>query len=118
MHFTCLWKHNHLSQIVELSDKEAFEISLVENIQRRTLNPIEEAYAFKTYVSDFGWRGVSDLASKIGKSTSYVGRRLGLLRLPEEVLKKVLSSLLSVSVAEELIPLHKEKDQSKLADLI
>jgi ParB family chromosome partitioning protein len=107
-----------ICHIVELNDKEAFELSLVENIQRRTLNPMEEAYAFKTYVSDFGWGGVSDLAEKIGKSTSYVDRRLGLLHLPKDVLEKLLSSSLNISVAEELIPVRSEDDQSKLADLI
>jgi ParB family chromosome partitioning protein len=107
-----------LCHIVELTDKEAFEISLVENIQRRTLNPIEEAYAFKIYVTDFGWGGVSDLAVKIGKSASYVGRRLGLLHLPEDVRKKIIKSSLNSSVAEELLPIHNEEEQSKLADLI
>ncbi|MGA9150979.1 MAG: ParB/RepB/Spo0J family partition protein [Candidatus Nitrosopolaris sp.] len=52
--------------IIELVDKQAFEVSLVENIQRKTISPLDEANAFKAYVSDFGWGGVSDLASKIG----------------------------------------------------
>jgi ParB family transcriptional regulator, chromosome partitioning protein len=105
--------------IVELSDeREAFEIALIENIQRRTLNPIEEAHAFKTYVSDFGWGGVSDLAKKIGKSTSYVDRRLQLLELPEDVIRKINTSILNVTNAEELIPVHDGNKQSKLADLI
>src|SRR6476620_433368 len=39
-------------QIVELTDKEAFEVSIMENVQRKTLNPMEEAKAFKTYVCD------------------------------------------------------------------
>jgi ParB family transcriptional regulator, chromosome partitioning protein len=58
--------------ILELDDKNAFEISLVENIHRKTLSPIEEAEAFKAYISDFGWGGMSDLATKIGKSKSYI----------------------------------------------
>ena len=107
-----------LCHIVELDDREAFEISLIENIQRRTLTALEEGQAFKKYVSEFGWGGASDLAAKIGKSVSYVDRRLRLLDLPKEVLEKVLSSYLSVSVAEELIPLHNHNRQSKLADLI
>jgi ParB family transcriptional regulator, chromosome partitioning protein len=41
--------------IIELDDKAAFEVSLIENIQRQTLNPLDEAQAFKTYVDDFGW---------------------------------------------------------------
>ena len=107
-----------LCHIVELDDREAFEISLVENIQRRTLNPLEEGHAFSTYVSEFGWGGVSDLAAKIGKSISYVDRRLALLGLPKEVLEKVLSSSLNISAAEELIPVHNQNRQSRLADLI
>jgi ParB family transcriptional regulator, chromosome partitioning protein len=107
-----------LCHIVELDDREAFEISLVENIQRRTLNPIEEAYAFKAYVLDFGWGGVSDLSTKIGKSVSYVDRRLGLLLLPEEVLMKVMNSSMDVSAAQELIPIQSKSEQSKLAEII
>ena len=79
---------------------------------------MEEAYAFRAYVSEFGWGGVSDLAERIGKSASYVGRRLGLLHLPEDVVKKFISSSLNVSVAEELIPVHNQNEQLKLVDLI
>ena len=57
-----------LCHIVELDDKEAFEISLVENIQRRTLNALEEGTAFRTYVSEFGWGGVSDLVQKLERA--------------------------------------------------
>lgn len=56
--------------IIELDDRQTFEVSLVENIQRKMLSPLDEAIAFKAYVSDFGWGGVSDLASRIGKSAS------------------------------------------------
>jgi ParB family chromosome partitioning protein len=104
--------------IVELGDREAFEVSLIENIQRRTINPIEEAHAFRSYISDFGWGGIADLATRIGKSTSYVDRRLRLLTLPETVLHKVTGSLLNISAAEELIPIDNDSRQSELADLI
>jgi ParB family chromosome partitioning protein len=70
------------------------------------------------YVTDFGWGGVSDLANKIGKSASYVDRRLQLLELPKEVLEKVDDSELNVTAAEELIPIHDEIKQSKLAGII
>lgn len=49
--------------VVELDDREAFEVSLLENIQRETLNPIEEARAFRNYVEEFGDGGETDLAS-------------------------------------------------------
>ena len=48
--------------MIEVNDKDSFEISLVENIQRKNLNPIEEARAFKVYTTDFGWGGLSELA--------------------------------------------------------
>lgn len=107
-----------LCHIVELEDREAFEASLIENIQRRTLNPLEEAHAFKAYVSVLGWGGVSDLAAKIGKSVSFVDRRLGLLSLPREILEKIADSSLNVTAAEDLIPIHDESRQSKLASII
>jgi len=104
--------------IMELDDREAFEISLIENIQRRTINSIEEAHAFRSYISNFGWGGISELATRIGKSTSYVDRRLRLLTLPETVLQKVRDSLLNTSVAEELIPINSSNRQSELANLV
>jgi hypothetical protein len=70
---------------VELDDKETFEISLIENVQRQTLSPIEEAQAFKIYVTDYGWGGVSDLSTRIGKSASYITKRIKLLDLPKDV---------------------------------
>jgi ParB family transcriptional regulator, chromosome partitioning protein len=91
-----------ICHIIELDDKQAFEISLIENIQRESITPIEEAYAFKTYVSELGWGGISDLAAKIGKSVSYVDKRLKLLELPPEVLEGISNSTISTSVAEEL----------------
>jgi ParB family chromosome partitioning protein len=42
------------SHIIDLHDKQAFEVSLIENIQRKTISPLDEAAAFKAYVSDFG----------------------------------------------------------------
>jgi ParB family transcriptional regulator, chromosome partitioning protein len=104
--------------IVELDDKQAFEVSLIENIQRKTLNPIEEAYAFKKYVQDFGWGGISDLAYMIGKSVSYVDKRLRLLDLPSQVIEKVSNIMMGSSIAEELIPIHDANKQSVLAEII
>ena len=66
----------------EIGEKEAFEISLAENLQHKTLNPIEEAIAFKQYVQLAGWGSVHELALKIGKSPEYVSHRIALLRLP------------------------------------
>ena len=75
--------------IREFSDKEAFEIGLVENIERRTLTPIEEAVAFQKYVQKTGWGGVTELARAIGRSKEFVSHRMSLLKLPRDVLELI-----------------------------
>jgi ParB family chromosome partitioning protein len=104
--------------VEELNDKEAFEIALAENIQRSTLSAIEEAKAFKIYISDHGWGGSTQLASTIGKSVSYVTRRIALLELPEEVIASIHNSILSTSIGEELCSVKDNTKQSDLAKLI
>jgi ParB family transcriptional regulator, chromosome partitioning protein len=52
---------------VHLNDMQTFEIALVENIQRESLTPLEEAKSFKTYVLDKGWGSIYELSSKIGE---------------------------------------------------
>jgi ParB family transcriptional regulator, chromosome partitioning protein len=104
--------------IVELDDREAFEVSLIENIQRKTISPLDEATAFKAYVCDFGWGGVSDLASKIGKSLSYITKRIKLLNLPSDVLESIMNRRLDTSIAEELLSIKDANKQSKLANMI
>jgi ParB family chromosome partitioning protein len=104
--------------IVELNDKECFELSLIENIQRETLNPIDEARAFKIYISDFGWGGASELARKIGKSPSFVTKRIALLDLPEDVIQSVSDSIVRPSIADELHTIRDHARQSELAYLI
>lgn len=96
-------------KIRELTDKEAYEIQLTENMQRKSMDPIEEAEAFRKYVVDFGWGGVTELASKIGKSEEYVSHRIQLLRLPEDVKQHVIESRLNVSSALELTSISSEK---------
>jgi ParB family transcriptional regulator, chromosome partitioning protein len=104
--------------VEELDDKEAFEIALMENIQRSTLNPMDEAKAFQSYVSDFGWGGVTDLASKIGKSVSYVTKRIALLKLPPDVISSIRDYAMSSSMGEELCYVKDNNTQSELGFLI
>jgi ParB family transcriptional regulator, chromosome partitioning protein len=104
--------------IIELDDKQAFEVSLIENIQRMTLSPLDEGTAFKAYVTDFGWGGVTDLASRIGKSLSYITKRIKLLNLPSDVLESIMNRRLDPSLAEELLSIKDETKQSVLANLI
>jgi len=91
--------------VTELDAKESFEVGLVENLQRRTLNPIEEPLAYKHYVDEFGWGGVSDLAKRILKSQEYVSRRIRLLGLPPKVIDEVMRRRINPSIAQELLHL-------------
>jgi len=90
------------SKIRDLSDKHAYEIQLTENIQRKSMDPVEEAEAYQKYVNEYGWGGVSDLGKKIAKSEEYVSHRMQLLKLPNDVKAKIIQNDLSVSQALEL----------------
>ncbi len=105
-------------KIRELTDKQAFEIQLSENIQRKSMDPIEEAEAFRRYVIDFGWGGVSDLAKKIGKSEEYVSHRIQILKLPEEIKTKIASHMLNVSKAIEISAIPLEKQSQIVGEII
>lgn len=103
--------------IVELDDKAAFEVSLIENLQRKTLSPLEEAHAFRSYVSEYGYGGMTELACRLCKSASYITKRIKLLDLPADVLNS-LGSQIDTSTAEELFALSNKSKQSELALLI
>lgn len=102
--------------IKELSDKEAFEVCITENVQKETFTPIEEAKAFKAYVDEHRWGSMTELAERIGKSEAYVSHRLQLLTLPEGVIEKISTRVLSPSVGRELAWLDDENSQEALAN--
>ncbi len=97
---------------LELSEKDAFEIQLIENIQRMTMNPIEEASAFKKYTMEFGWGGESELARIISRSEQYVSNRIQLLRLPKAIIDEISQNRLKVSHALEIVNL--DENQQKI----
>lgn len=100
------------ARIRALSDKDAFEIQLIENMHRMTMDPIEEAEAFKAYILDYGWGGVSQLGRVISKSEQYISSRIQLLRLPKEIMEEVSQKRLKPSLALELVNI--EGDRQKL----
>ena len=104
--------------IVELDDKSSFEVSLVENVQRNTLNPIEEGLAFRKYVHEFGWGGISELAHKISKSASYISRRIKLVSLPQNILDLISQSCIDITTVEELLPVEDNHTKSMITKLI
>jgi ParB family transcriptional regulator, chromosome partitioning protein len=99
------------ARIRALSDKDAFEIQLIENMHRMTMDPIDEAEAFKAYILDYGWGGVSQLARIISKSEQYVSSRIQLLRLPKEIMEEVAQKKLKPSHALELVNIEQDKQK-------
>src|SRR6476620_7091509 len=104
--------------LVELDDKQAFEASIIENVQRNTLNAVEEGLAFRKYVNEYGWGSISELAEKLSKSTSYICKRVKLTELPKDIIELISSSEISASTGEELLPIADRDTQSKLTKMI
>lgn len=88
--------------IKELSDSEALEIALIENIQRADLNPLEEARAYHQLLDRFSYTQ-QQLAEAIGKSRSHVANTLRLLNLPEAVRQQIEAGKLSAGHARTLV---------------
>ncbi|MGI0081205.1 MAG: ParB/RepB/Spo0J family partition protein [Nitrososphaerales archaeon] len=102
--------------IREFTDQDAYEISLTENIQRKTMNSIEEAEAFGKYIEIHGWGSESQLSKRIGKSQEYVSQRLSLLSLPKSVQMKIIRRQINPSVAQEIARIDDPKIQEDLSD--
>ena len=98
----------------EVSEKEAFEIALIENIQREDLNPIEEAEAYKRLIEEHGLTQ-EELAARVGKDRSTVANALRLLRLPEAIKQAIVAGQLSMGHARALLAIADEGDLRKAA---
>lgn len=96
------------------SDREMFEMALVENLQRSDLNPIEEAEAYQRLLSEFGVKQ-EDVASRVGKSRSTVTNALRLLRLPAEVQDMLREGSLTAGHVRPLLSLPEPDDQIRWA---
>ncbi len=94
--------------VIDLSDREAYEVAIVENVQQKTMNPIEDAIAFSRYVESYGWGGVTDLSKRIGRSQEFVTRRIQLLRLPQKIQDEIMRRRISPSVALEMLQLERD----------
>lgn len=103
--------------IKELSDSEAMEIALVENLQREDLNPIEEAQGLKLLIDTYGLTQ-EECASRVGKSRPAIANALRLLALPEAVLELIKNGKLSSGHARALLSLTDEKKITGLANEI
>jgi len=103
--------------IRDYTEKEILELSLIENLQRENLNPIEEAQAYKRLMDEFGM-GQADVAQRVSKSRSAVANSLRLLKLEENVQKMVIDGQLSMGHARALLPLEIPEEQLSVAQEI
>lgn len=103
--------------IREYTDKEIMEISLIENIQREDLNPIEEAQAYEALISQYNLKQ-EEVAERVSKSRSTITNSLRLLKLCEDVRQMVMYNMISTGHARALISIEDPKLQYETAAIV
>jgi ParB family chromosome partitioning protein len=98
----------------DVAPTQAFEMALVENLQREDLNPLEEAAGYQRLVEEFGYTQ-EQLSERVGKERSTVANALRLLRLPESVRILLAEGRLSMGHARALLGLEAAAAMEKLA---
>src|SRR5436305_3130365 len=99
------------------SDLEVLELSLIENLQRTDLNPIEEAQGYSRLAEEFGLRQ-EDIALKVGRSRAAVAYAIRLLDLHPQIQTWVAQDLLSVGHAKVLLGIKEAEEQLRLAETV
>ncbi len=109
---------NHVPVVIkDTSPQEMLEIAIIENIQRKDLNPLEEAYAFKQMQTEFGL-SQEDIADRIGVSRVSVTNKLRLLSIPEPIKEEIMNDRLSEGHARALLGIKDETSMIAAADLV
>lgn len=103
--------------VLDIDELNAMEMSLVENLQRENLNPIEEAEGFRALIERYGMRQ-EDVSVRVGRSRSAVANSLRLLELPPEIKEFVTSGKLSAGHCRALLSLPNAKMQIAAANKI
>lgn len=103
--------------IKEYTDQEIVEISLIENIQRENLNPIEEAMAFKRLLEEFKLKQ-DEVAERVSKSRTAVTNSMRLLKLGKKVQQMIIDDMISTGHARALLAIDDEEQQYSLANKI
>ena len=94
---------------VDFTDEQMMEISILENVQRENLNPIEEAAAYDSLIRRLGYTQ-EQLAQRVGKSREYCANMLRLMKLPQPVMKMVTEKRLSMGHVRALLALKDEEE--------
>ena len=100
-----------------LTDQEIVEISLIENIQRENLNPIEEAQAFKRLLTEFHLKQ-DEVAERVSKSRTAVANSMRLLKLCDEVQQMVIDEMISTGHARAILSIENPEEQYVIAQRI
>jgi len=103
--------------IKNYTDQEIVEISLIENIQREDLNPIEEAHAFKRLLTEFNLKQ-DEVAERVSKSRTAVTNSMRLLKLCDEVQQMIITEMITTGHARALITIEDMEKQYALAQKI
>jgi ParB family chromosome partitioning protein len=101
----------------EARDLEVAELSLIENIQREALNPIEEAEAYQTLTERFGL-SQEDLSTRVGKDRSTIANTLRLLKLPPAVKTALIEKKITSGHARPLLGIDSPKEQLKILETV
>ena len=101
----------------EYTEQEVVEISLIENIQRENLNPIEEAIAYKRLLKEFHLKQ-DEIAERVSKSRTAVTNSMRLLKLNSKVQQMVIDDMISTGHARALLALEDEEQQYTIANKI
>jgi ParB family transcriptional regulator, chromosome partitioning protein len=100
--------------IMDITESAVLEISLIENIQRQDLNPIEEANAYKRLIGDFKLTQ-EELSRKIGKSRTSISNTMRLINLDDRVQEFLVEEILSEGHGRAILAIEDKEDQYKLA---
>jgi len=101
--------------IKDIPESSILEMSLIENIQREELNPIEEANAYKRLIERLNITQ-EELAYRLGKDRTSISNQLRLLKLPQIIQSMVENGQLSMGHARAILPIEAERDQERLAN--
>ena len=103
--------------IKNYTEREIVEISLIENIQRQDLNPIEEAQAYKRLLTEFNLKQ-DEVAERVSKSRTAVTNSMRLLKLSDEVQQMVINDMLTTGHARALLAIENPEEQYTLAQKV
>lgn len=103
--------------VKEVADIDMLEISLIENIQREELNPIEEAISFQKFVTDFAFTQ-EKIAKVLGKDRSTIANTMRLLSLPKKIQEYIARDEITMGHAKTLLTIQTENEQLRVCNLI